>query len=333
MDALRKPEFDIAKAIAIFMVVFGHVYNSLFGLHSILIDFCHMPVFFFISGYFLQGSIERQSFKDFCIRKTRSLLIPYICWSLVSFITNIVLKYIQHGTELGIKEIVDEGIYIFFYSRSVWFFIELYAASIFLISFYKIANRFRINRYICWLTGWFLLSIIIPGEPFAFFKYKWLFPFMIAGVFCADKKLNKYLNKLAAIASVSVFIFASEILYHESYFSVYGTFGYSTLKETGFGLLYYVISLLGVISIIGISANIRNGMVEKLFVYVGRYSMDIYVIHMFFIRFHFWRLPLTNEWFAIFYTFLYSVIVVVTILIMREKILRHFKLYAVMTGK
>ena len=46
-------EFDIMKGIAIYLVVLGHLLNQIAKKDIILITFCHMPAFFWISGYLL----------------------------------------------------------------------------------------------------------------------------------------------------------------------------------------------------------------------------------------------------------------------------------------
>ncbi len=50
----RKIDFDIAKGLGAYLVVLGHVQQAVAGQCSTLITLCHMPLFFWISGYFMR---------------------------------------------------------------------------------------------------------------------------------------------------------------------------------------------------------------------------------------------------------------------------------------
>lgn len=52
MPAIRDERFDIVKCIAMFFVVFGHVLTQLDLPMLGIVYFTHMPVFFFVSGFF-----------------------------------------------------------------------------------------------------------------------------------------------------------------------------------------------------------------------------------------------------------------------------------------
>ena len=78
---------DIAKAFGIILVSFGHIRNGdgesvwLPALDSTIdaIYLFHMPLFFILGG--LTFSAKR-SFRQFLVRKIRTLLIPYYFFSL-----------------------------------------------------------------------------------------------------------------------------------------------------------------------------------------------------------------------------------------------------------
>ena len=62
MSKKRQAEFDIAKGIASYLVVLGHLLGQVAKKNIILIGFCHMPVFFWISGYFLHRTLTGYSY-------------------------------------------------------------------------------------------------------------------------------------------------------------------------------------------------------------------------------------------------------------------------------
>lgn len=80
MKKERNKSFDIAKGIAIILMVLGHSGCPNY-LNSLIYSF-HMPCFFFISGYLL----KEQHFMDkmnFVRRKFNGIYIPFIKWSLI----------------------------------------------------------------------------------------------------------------------------------------------------------------------------------------------------------------------------------------------------------
>ena len=69
---------DTAKGIAIILIVAGHVgFSSILGVNWVgrfVFEF-HVPIFFIISGYFLSTT---QPFMQYCTRRTKRLLLPYL---------------------------------------------------------------------------------------------------------------------------------------------------------------------------------------------------------------------------------------------------------------
>ena len=70
MEKQRIEYVDIAKGLGILLVVWGHSSKILFNE----IYAFHMPLFFFIAGFFFNSTIP---FKTFINKKVQSLIIPY----------------------------------------------------------------------------------------------------------------------------------------------------------------------------------------------------------------------------------------------------------------
>lgn len=77
----RDLSFDIAKGIAIFLMVFGH--TSLPKFASTWIYSFHMPLFFLISGVFFSPEKYKEWY-DFFVTKGKTLLIPYFFYFIIS---------------------------------------------------------------------------------------------------------------------------------------------------------------------------------------------------------------------------------------------------------
>lgn len=85
---MRLEWIDRLKGLAIFLVVAGHfIQQHVWGGESennvlvrIIYTF-HMPLFFFLSGYV--SWLSPKSYFTFFKNKCRSILLPYISWSLL----------------------------------------------------------------------------------------------------------------------------------------------------------------------------------------------------------------------------------------------------------
>lgn len=91
---------DIAKGIAIVAVLIGHT-SAINRNVQIYLYSWHMPIFFIVSGILLQyrDSWRYRSYKDTVIRKAKSLLYPYLTFSVL-----ITIYSIKFG--VGTSEIV-----------------------------------------------------------------------------------------------------------------------------------------------------------------------------------------------------------------------------------
>ena len=77
---------DIAKAITIFLVVFGHtvgIYDTVF--YRLVVYAFHMPLFFFLAGMSikLQPFTSLKEWKSFIRKNILALVVPYLVWGLI----------------------------------------------------------------------------------------------------------------------------------------------------------------------------------------------------------------------------------------------------------
>ncbi|GAB4140645.1 MAG: acyltransferase [Cyanobacteria bacterium J069] len=83
---------DYAKGIGIFLVVLGHALRGLVGtvfepnaLTQMLDQWIyafHMPLFFFLSGFFIERSVS-QPFGSVVANKLKTIIYPYLVWSVL----------------------------------------------------------------------------------------------------------------------------------------------------------------------------------------------------------------------------------------------------------
>lgn len=90
----RESVFEIAKAIGIVLVVYGHVARGVqsaglpvndtaFSLVDGLIYSFHMPLFFFVSGIFFMKSLGSRGRMGLILSKLDTVIYPYVVWSLL----------------------------------------------------------------------------------------------------------------------------------------------------------------------------------------------------------------------------------------------------------
>ena len=77
---------DIAKGLGIFLVVWGHNSIPECPCKSFIYSF-HMPLFFFMAGFFLN---ENESIRVYIYKRIRTLLVPFGFFYCISFPLRVV---------------------------------------------------------------------------------------------------------------------------------------------------------------------------------------------------------------------------------------------------
>lgn len=286
----RSAMFDIAKFLAIFLVVLGHLLNECAGDPTFLINFVHMPVLFFISGYFGTFSLKKYRTGVIVGKKVKSLLVPYLFWSGVSLAANLAIGVVQ-GT-FDPAAVPQEASQIFLYARSVWFLAELLVSFLVFLGVHKVVQLAKKEKFaiVAQFAAWLLLSCLVPGELFAFYKFKWLYPFFLAGWMTAvnQEVAVNWLKNARKRVTAGVLSLAFPILVfaflRENAFWEYTQFRYSSMQNILCGMLYYLISLTGIGFVMIMARWISRTGASDICAEIGTYSMDIYVIHMFIVK-------------------------------------------------
>jgi len=147
------------KVFAILLVVIGHT-NTIFT--KFIYSF-HMPLFFFISGYFLKVT----DISNILRRDFRKLLCPYFLFALLSIIVasvkNVVLgreHFLMHDMFLGIIYGMDLS-YVKTYGFVLWFLLALFIARA--IATYLISQMSFLKSLILLFTlGWIVKEFKLP---------------------------------------------------------------------------------------------------------------------------------------------------------------------------
>lgn len=118
--------FDIAKGLGILLMVMGHTGFGM-GFDKIIHTF-HMPLFFFISGYFYRPE-KNKDFKKYLIHQINVLLVPYLIFAIFYE----TLHYIYVGeisVQYFVKSVLSSNHNRIDVAGALWFLMALFSAKI-----------------------------------------------------------------------------------------------------------------------------------------------------------------------------------------------------------
>ena len=131
MNGIRLRSWDLVRGFCIILMIMAHIgFGDQFDhfVHAF-----HMPVFFFISGYFFRN----KPLKQFFWSKTKSLILPYIFYSAFIFVTWRIVYGAPDETYIHVLLYMNSTRFV---SAALWFISALYLAN---IIYYLIINCFK----------------------------------------------------------------------------------------------------------------------------------------------------------------------------------------------
>lgn len=174
MSTERVGYIDIAKGIGILLVALAHADVSLFSpyLHRLIYSF-HMPLFFFLSGYFFNPHIP---FWVLVKKRFNTVLKPYFVTILLIYVVSLSFTNMRFATVFGriLKSLYATGYYIDWVQ--LWFLPSLFVTSLFAFLFYSLFLSRITVRYVRWLI---LLAVLALALNFLDVFYP--FPISLLG--------------------------------------------------------------------------------------------------------------------------------------------------------
>jgi polysaccharide biosynthesis protein PslL len=162
--------FDIARGIGILLVVLGH--NDFGGISPFLdqlIYSFHVPLFFFLSGYFLNAAVP---FVEFLWRRFHSILKPYLFTIFLIYFTSVSFEKMGFQTAVGriVKALYGSTNYIDW--GQLWFLPNLFVVSLYAYIFIVLVGRLR-NRWLVW-------GILVATLAVSVFALQAFYPFSLS---------------------------------------------------------------------------------------------------------------------------------------------------------
>ena len=226
MTTKRINYIDMAKGIGILLVVFGHSSFPTPEANQWISSF-HMPLFFLLSGMLLSHTdAHEKPFGTTIKKKARTILIPYLCFSIFSIIFSAILDTATFAAYLPnalLQTVVLYGISVLwflpslFFGEAVFLFIRKHTSlpvtallslfvcliSVLVVNTYHYHYLIDFDSYLS-LLGAYLISVFVrAGMAVAFlalgyFSHHLFFqkehkPITYAALACLFLALNLYL--------------------------------------------------------------------------------------------------------------------------------------------
>lgn len=269
--------FDNARAVLIFLVVFGHLLQPyteasphLSSLYLTIYSF-HMPGFLFISGYFAKKAGQA----GYLEKVSKKLLVPYVI-----FFGFFSVYYYLTGKEDSVQFDPFDPVF------ALWFLLTLFFFHVILVIVkdYKPYYVLPIAVIISLFAGY---SENIDNY-LSFSRTIMFFPIFYIGYLFTNKHTQLLRNKkFLPIAIITLLAFYVIYTYHpinsnwllgdSPYMSLEGKLDfYSPIKR----LLLYFIVLISMFAFFNLIPE-----KEKFYTYIGRRTMHVYLLHGLFIGF------------------------------------------------
>jgi fucose 4-O-acetylase-like acetyltransferase len=279
LEKSRMAWVDYLRGIAIILVVYRHaligiqrgsipVPDALVNANMIFYSF-RMPLFFILSGIFVNGSIGRKPFNKLLYSKFENLLYPYIIWSFIQVSLQIFLSHYTNA-----ERTFKDYTYILYQPKALdqfWYLPALFNST---VVYLLLKVRLHVpawSQLIIGMALYFLAphihNISMLSDWMEFYIFFALGD-VLSALFFREGSQRFFKNPLTLLALTPVFI-ATEVWY------LYRSSG------PGVGPLEYLaIALLGCFCMIVLAFRLQSWNILRFLRVIGFHSLFIYVIHV-----------------------------------------------------
>ena len=277
--------FDAMKGFGILLVILGHALQSSLpqfdeNFAFRLIYSFHMPLFFFISGYIFQFTLAGKPLAPipFLLKKARALALPCLSWYLI----------------FGVWRGIPSGMSLSDYARrffvapafGFWFLWVLFLCFAAMLPLAWLQQRIKAAWHpalmlLSWLT-FYLLQCIKQASYGRDLLKIYYFYFAVGFFFCYWRKSLSSLKAwwpeiclLGFLLLVPYWRRAGEMPF-QPFLKEHFPRKWVALTNT----FDYTLALLGIGSIAQIVKAFLSGPVGRWLAWIGNYTLDIYVIHL-----------------------------------------------------
>ncbi|MGV8905506.1 MAG: acyltransferase family protein [Acetobacterium sp.] len=273
---------DVAKGIAIILVVFGHVISVHSDPLQVWIYSFHIPAFFIISGMIYSKKLElnKLSMRQFICKRAIQILYPYFVFGLIFLMRYTLQIFIGSGNggtlfvyTINLLTLVGVGVLWFlstlFLSECIFGLIMKHNTWIRIISFVVLLGLTIVVSFACETTLAWNDEIISAGMYFILvFRIFSSVVFLMIGYYTIEfvEKCNKSMDIIFILILLPVSMLLSQLN------------GDVDLNKFVLGnpIIYYITAIIGSGAIIFISKLITN---VRLLIFYGKNSLLIMATH------------------------------------------------------
>ena len=279
----RVTYIDIAKALAIFLVILGHVVNVGTPVKTILYTF-HMPLFFILTGmtYKWPSNGSWHFIKERLARNVGVLLIPYLLFALFySKLTFSNLAYIGYSSWKTLRMAGSLS--------SLWFLMALFMSHMYLLIVFKLLpKKYEENMLLLLLIAIVLLTIGVFLPYGGKYGYPWMtnVAFVGSAFILFGKLIRKLVNRFSDMnIAWRLFAFVVTLILFLVMIPVnHPSPGYVLMADGLYGnaTIFAVTAFLGSVSVIMFSQISDVLFSRQSFVlWIGKNTLGIFLIHKF----------------------------------------------------
>lgn len=278
---------DIAKGIAMILVIVGHVFNYGYFVRHAIFSF-HLPLFFILAGY----TFRAKPWKDLIVSSTKRLLGPFFLLFVlcnIEGILNIVNDPIPVLSKLyysiGWTPAYIEGTESIPILGIAWFLLCLFIARLAMNAVLKLYERFNVNLIvgaipvflIAWGCAWIGKTVLLPLDiDIAGVALLYIYCGFLAKTFQVSPYAKKwYVLAIALVLWIVALNFSGLEMatrrYDNFVLTVVGALAGSTLAIWVSMLIELCPKYLGKVGEI----------IKRYFVFMGKNSMLVYTLHCF----------------------------------------------------
>lgn len=278
----RRGWIDYARGFVILYVVYRHTMSGLINAgvdlnNAIyLIQEASMPIFFIVSGIFIQSSLGKRGLSTFIKFKFNSLMYPYFIWATLHLTLQIIFSSYANSEKNGFYYL-----FIFVFPRAIdqfWYLYTLFAVMVLFATLNLKFFHFRKIPNIIVALILYHIAFFVSSDWFAINDTLLYYLFLVFGFLIAEYLLpvdNKFFNSKWTYALVPAFIF---LLYF--WYERYA--GASRLQELSYDgfLIFIPITTVTALIIFLLSNQLDRIGVLRVLKFVGSHSLYIYIMHL-----------------------------------------------------